>query len=79
MLGEGPTTYSMADMRDAMNMSLKLVASYGLSDAGVTLYAPSTTVSGFMKKGFEVSWPLATQRSNQGHQTLSSAPRAQLI
>ena len=56
MLGEGPTTYSMADLRDAMNMATKMVSSYGLSDAGLTLYTPNTSARSFMKQSFEVSY-----------------------
>ena len=57
VLREGPTTYSMADLRDAMNMAVRLVTSYGLSNAGLTLYAPPTSAAGFMKRAFEVRAP----------------------
>lgn len=57
LLREGPTTYSMGNMRDAMNMALRTVASYGLTAAGITLHVPNTSVSGFMKRAFEVCQP----------------------
>ena len=44
----------MANMRDAMNMALKLVSNYGLSEKGLTMYVPDTTVTGFMNRAFEV-------------------------
>ncbi|KAK9792719.1 hypothetical protein WJX73_003140 [Symbiochloris irregularis] len=55
MLKEGPTTYSMGNMRDAMNMALKMVSNYGLSDAGITVHVPNTDVTGFMTRAFEVN------------------------
>lgn len=69
LLEEGPTTYSMGNMRDAMNIAVRLTASYGLTDAGVTLFAPETSVSGFMKRAFEVG-----SISVLPHRCLQSAP-----
>ncbi|KAK9817111.1 hypothetical protein WJX72_009705 [[Myrmecia] bisecta] len=54
VLGDA-TTYSISDLRDGARLAQKIVANYGLSDEGITIYAPPTATLGFMRKSFEVS------------------------
>ena len=54
MLAEGPTTYSLGDLRDATKLAQKIVQSYGMTDMGITMHAPKQHAIGFMKRAFEV-------------------------
>ncbi len=54
MLEEGPTTYSLGDLRDATKLAQKIVQSYGMTDMGITMHAPKQHAIGFMKRAFEV-------------------------
>ena len=54
MLAEGPTTYSLGDLRDATKLAQKIVQSYGMTDLGITMHAPKQHALGFMKRAFEV-------------------------
>lgn len=53
MCPEGPSTYSVADLRDAVRLAQKIVASYGMTDAGITMYAPKHRPIGYMERAFE--------------------------
>ncbi|KAK9909403.1 hypothetical protein WJX75_001741 [Coccomyxa subellipsoidea] len=55
LLEEGPSTYSVSDLRDASRLAQKIVSSYGMTDAGITMYAPKQRPIGFMKRAFEVN------------------------
>ena len=55
LLEEGPTTYSLGDLRDATKLAQKIVQSYGMTDMGITMHAPKQRALGFMKRSFEVS------------------------
>ena len=55
LLEEGPTTYSLGDLRDATKLAQKIVQSYGMTDMGITMHAPKQRGLGFMKRSFEVS------------------------
>ena len=58
LLEEGPSTYSVSDLRDASRLAQKIVSSYGMTEAGITMYAPKQRPIGFMKRAFEVrAWP----------------------
>lgn len=50
-----PSTYSTADLRDATRLATRLVANYGMSEAGITTYAPVPARPGFMQRSFEVT------------------------
>ncbi len=54
LLEEGPSTYSVSDLRDGVRLAQKIVASYGMTEAGITMYAPKQRPIGFMKRAFEV-------------------------
>ena len=54
LLDDGPTTYSLGDMRDATKLAQKIVQSYGMTDLGITMHAPKQHALGFMKRAFEV-------------------------
>ena len=54
MLAEGPTTYSLGDLRDATKLAQKIVQSYGMTNMGITMHAPKQHAIGFMKRAFEV-------------------------
>lgn len=41
--------------QDAARLAMKVVATYGLSDAGITVYAPPGEPPGFGRKSFEVA------------------------
>lgn len=56
MLKDGPTTYSLGDVRDATRLAQKIVQSYGMTAMGITMHAPKQQGLGFMKRAFEV-WP----------------------
>ncbi|CAL8467968.1 g7506 [Coccomyxa elongata] len=55
LLEEGPSTYSVSDLRDASRLAQKIVSSYGMTEAGITMYAPKQRPIGFMKRAFEVN------------------------
>jgi hypothetical protein len=40
MLPEGPGTYSIRDLAAAGKLAQKVVANYGMTDLGITMYAP---------------------------------------
>ncbi|KAL4448900.1 hypothetical protein ABPG77_007617 [Micractinium sp. CCAP 211/92] len=50
-----PSTYGTSDLRDATRLAVRLVANYGMSEAGITTYAPVPTSLGFMQRSFEVT------------------------
>ncbi len=54
MLGS-PSTYGVTDLSDATRLATRLVANYGLSDLGITTYAPVPRRMGFMQRSFEVT------------------------
>ena len=54
LLEDGPTTYSLGDLRDATRLAQKIVQSYGMTDLGITMHAPKQHALGFMKRAFEV-------------------------
>ena len=54
LLEDGPTTYSLGDLRDATKLAQKIVQSYGMTDLGITMHAPKQHALGFMKRAFEV-------------------------
>ncbi len=56
LLPEGPTTYSIGDLRAAAQLAHKIVASYGMAipEVGIPMYAPKHRPPGFMKRAFEV-------------------------
>lgn len=55
ILEGGATTYSHTDLKDAARLAGKLVTDYGLSSAGITVYAPPSQRLGFSKRAFEVA------------------------
>ncbi len=63
LLEEGPSTYSVSDLRDASRLAQKIVSSYGMTEAGITMYAPKQRPIGFMKRAFEVRAPLLPPQS----------------
>ena len=54
LLEEGPSTYSIGDLRDGTRLAQKIVSAYGMTDAGITMYAPKQRRIAFMKRAFEV-------------------------
>ena len=66
LLEDGPTTYSLGDLRDATKLAQKIVQSYGMTDLGITMHAPKQHALGFMKRAFEVrasyKWNLLVPR-----------------
>ena len=54
LLEDGPTTYSLGDLRDATKLAQKIVQSYGMTELGITMHAPKQGALGFMKRAFEV-------------------------
>ncbi len=54
-LPEGPTSYSELALVDATALANKMVASYGLSALGITIYAPATQSSKQSGRQYEVA------------------------
>lgn len=50
-----PTTYSAKDLGPAFRLTQKMVAHYGLSDIGITSYAPIVANTDAVKHSFEVN------------------------
>mmetsp|Transcript_16982 Transcript_16982/g.42620 ORF Transcript_16982/g.42620 Transcript_16982/m.42620 type:complete len:855 (+) Transcript_16982:187-2751(+) len=48
------TTYAMGDIQDLWKLAEKVVTSYGMSDLGITTWAPPGRNVGFMQRNFEV-------------------------
>lgn len=48
-----PNTHG--NLQDAAKLAQKVVANYGLSEAGITVYAPPGDPPGFGRKSFEVA------------------------
>ena len=74
MLEEGPTTYSLGDLRDAMKLAQKIVQSYGMTDMGITMHAPKQHAIGFMKRAFEVMLLRNRSLSMPGRQSILACP-----
>ena len=55
MLPEGPCTYSIKDMLAAGKLAQKVVANYGMTDLGITMWAPRDGPIEFGKRSFEVA------------------------
>ena len=55
MLPEGPCTYSIKDMLAAGKLAQKVVANYGMTDLGITMWAPRDGPVEFGKRSFEVA------------------------
>lgn len=47
--------FAWTSAQDAARLAMKVVATYGLSDAGITVYAPPPEPPGFGRKSFEVA------------------------
>ena len=74
--GLGLTTYSVSDLRDALNLAQKLVMNYGLSDSGLTMYAPVGGRIGFMRRSFEVRPLPAAHAARDSRSSKSVVPLA---
>eukprot|EP00887_Chlorella_sp_A99_P007243 scaffold2.g7243.t1 len=51
-----PSTYGVADLRDATRLAVRLVSNYGLSGLGITPYAPVPSGLGYMQAGGKRVW-----------------------
>lgn len=74
MLTEGPTTYSLGDLRDATKLAQKIVQSYGMTDLGITMHAPKQHAIGFMKRAFEVRLSCDKKDTESRHALLLQCP-----
>lgn len=55
VLPGGPTTYGRASLAEAMTLAQKVVASYGLTEVGITMYASPGVASAGVRSNYEVS------------------------
>lgn len=55
LLPGGPTTYGRDALADGMTLAQKIVANYGLTQAGVTMYASPAVPAAGVRSNYEVS------------------------
>ena len=79
MLEEGPTTYSLGDLRDATKLAQKIVQTYGMTDMGITMHAPKQHAIGFMKRAFEVRIFCDKKGHHFGQTSMESAFQCELF
>lgn len=54
-ISEGPTSYGAEDLEQATALADKLVANYGLSPLGITIYAPASQSRNKSGRQYEVT------------------------
>ena len=55
MIPEGPSSYGSQALTDASGLAMKMVANYGMTEMGITTFAPSLDDLGSSSNSYETS------------------------